>query len=156
MTDAYATKNEIYPTLPSVEPDTRDPLGINKHFQLDFCNVIAEPDRSAYSFELLHKGSNKVYYYTKIFIYRLLTIILGLPLMLMWGLILGTYTFLMIWIGTPARRLNQSLIAEFGIYIQTVSDAIIAPISRSMGQLWSNIHATISTRQMEAVNQIQV
>ncbi|CAF0965134.1 unnamed protein product [Adineta steineri] len=159
MAESYAQKNGIYPTLPTtdtVEHNSRDPYGINKHFQLDFFNVIAEPDRSAYSFDLLHRASTQVYKYSKLFIYRLLTIIFGLPLMLFWGLIIGAYTFLMIWVLAPIRRLNQSLIAEAGIYVQTISDAVIAPLYRSLGQMWSGIRATISTQQIQSTNQIQV
>ncbi|CAF1046440.1 unnamed protein product [Adineta steineri] len=140
MAESYADKNGIYPTLPTADTvvhNSRDPYGINKHFQLDFFNVIAEPDQSAYSFDLLHRASRQVYKYSKLFIYRLLTVIFGLPLMLFWGLIIGAYTFLMIWVLTPIRRLNQSMIAEAGIYVQTISDAVIAPLYRSLGQMWS-------------------
>ena len=125
-------------------------------FQLDFYRVIGEPDRSAYSFELLHRGVSKVYYYSKVIIYRFLTIFVGLPLMLIWGLIFGTYTFTMIWILTPVRRLSQSAIVESGVYIQAICDAVIAPVFRSVGQIYSSVHTTISTRQLEAVKQIQV
>lgn len=60
--------------------------------------------------------------------------------MLFWGLTFGIYTFLMIWIAVPGRRLIQSLIAESGIYIQAICDAAIGPVHRSMGLLFSNIH----------------
>ncbi len=88
--------------------------------------------------------------------YRLLTILVGLPLMLVWGLVFGVYTFVMVWIGTPMRRLTQSVIAEFGIYIQTISDAVIAPIYRSVGQIWSNVRVTVNSQQINSIQQIQV
>ncbi|CAF1219770.1 unnamed protein product [Adineta ricciae] len=166
MNNFSDTKPGLYPTLPAAEPDTRvsdacesnsrDPHGINTHLQLHFYRVIGEPDRSAYSFELLHKGASKVYHYSKVIIYRFLTIFVGLPLMLIWGLIFGTYTFAMIWILTPVRRLSQSAISESGVYIQAICDAVIAPVFRAIGQRYSSIHTTISTRQLEAVKQIQV
>jgi len=88
--------------------------------------------------------------------YRLLTILVGLPLMLVWGLVFGVYTFVMVWIGTPTRRLAQSVIAEFGIYIQTISDAVIAPIYRSVGQIWSNVRVTVNSQEINSIKQIQV
>ncbi|UJR10197.1 hypothetical protein I4U23_014412 [Adineta vaga] len=75
-------------------------------------NVIAEPDASAYSFEIFHKVSHQAYHYTKAFIYRLLTVLLGLPLMVCWGSIFGTYTFLMIWIAVPARQMTRTYIGK--------------------------------------------
>jgi caveolin 1 len=88
--------------------------------------------------------------------YRLLTILVGLPLMLVWGLVFGVYTFVMVWIGTPMRRLTQSVIAEFGIYIQTISDAVIAPVYRSIGQVWSNVRVTVNSQEINSIKQIQV
>lgn len=111
---------------------------------MDFYNVIAEPDRSAYSWEFFHTASNYVYQYSKLFIYRLLTIIIGLPLMLFWGLTFGLYTFMMIWMAVPARRLMQSMISESGIYVQAFCDAIIGPVHRSMGLIFSSINVTYS------------
>jgi hypothetical protein len=94
--------------------------------------------------------------YSKIFIYRLLAVLVGLPLMLALGLLFGTYSFGMIWIAVPMRRLMQSLITEFGLYIQTVSDAVIGPIYRSFGFMWSNVSVTLSNQSPQATKQIQV
>ena len=101
--------------------------------------MIAEPDTSAHNFEILHRISHHIYDYSKVFIYRLLTILVGLPLMFFWGLLFGIYTFMMIWLAVPVRRLLQSCISEHGLYVQTASDAAIGPIFRSMGQMFSNI-----------------
>jgi hypothetical protein len=76
--------------------------------------------------------------------------------MLFWGLTFGAYTFFMIWIAVPARRLAQSLIAEQGILIQTVSDAVIAPIYRSFGLIWSSVRVNLSSQTIHSTNQIQV
>jgi len=166
MADNYQQKPGIYPSVPTYEPnvrepnvrdpDVRDPNDINKHLRLDFFNVIAEPDQSAYSWEVFHTVSNKVYQYSKLFIYRLLTVIVGIPLMLFWGLTFGVYTFLMIWMAVPARRLAQSAIAEAGIYIQTASDAVIAPLFRSFGLMWSNVRVSHTNQTINSSKQVQV
>ncbi len=90
------------------------------------------------------------------FIYRLLATLIGLPLMLCWGLIFGIYAFAMIWVAAPMRRLIQSAIGEFGVYTQTVSDAVIGPVFRSMGQIYSNIRVSLSKQNIHVTNQIQV
>jgi hypothetical protein len=76
--------------------------------------------------------------------------------MLFWGLTFGIYTFLMIWLAVPARRLIQSLIAESGIYTQTVSDAVIAPIYRSFGLMWSNVRINLVNQTINSTKQVQV
>ncbi len=119
-------------------------------------NVIAEPDRSAHSCEFLHSASGTVYRYSKLFIYRLLTILVGLPLMLFWGLTFGIYTFLMVWLVAPSRRLFQSLIAESGIYVQTISDAVIGPLYRSFGLMWSNVRINLVNQTINSTKQVQV
>ncbi|CAF2951133.1 unnamed protein product [Rotaria sp. Silwood2] len=155
MSETYLLQDEIHPAS-LLDPDNRDPMRINKHLQLDFFNVIAEPDASAYNFEVLHKLLQQVYHYSKIFIYRFLTILVGLPLMFFWGLLFGIYTFIMIWLAVPIRRLCQSFIAESGLYIQTISDALIAPLHRSMGQIFSGIRVSVSKLDINSTKQIQV
>lgn len=76
--------------------------------------------------------------------------------MLCWGLLFGAYSFLMIWLAVPARRMCQSLIAEQGLYVQTISDAVIAPLYRSFGQMFSSIRVTLTQSQGQAVNQLTV
>lgn len=85
-----------------------------------------------------------------------MTVIVGIPLMLFWGLLFGVYTFLMIWLAVPGRRIIQSCIAEAGLYIQTISDAVIGPLHRSMGQLFSNIRLFISKENIEVIKPTQV
>lgn len=113
---------------------------------MDFFSVIAEPDTSAYSFESLHEFSRQVYHYTKIFIYRFLAIFLALPLMVCWGLIFGSYAFVMIWFVAPMRRLSQSAIAESGLYVQIICDAILSPLYRSSALFFSQVRISLTHR----------
>ena len=76
--------------------------------------------------------------------------------MLFWGLALGVYSFLMIWLAVPARRLAQSLVKEEGILIQTISDAVIAPIYRSLGLMWSSVRVTLFSQSIHSTNSVQV
>jgi hypothetical protein len=76
--------------------------------------------------------------------------------MLFWGILFGSYTFAMIWIAVPMRRLMQSCIAEWGLYVQTISDAIIGPVHRSMGQMFSSIRMSISKENIEVIKPTQV
>jgi len=76
--------------------------------------------------------------------------------MLFWGLLFGVYTFLMIWLAVPARRLTQSIIAESGIYVQATNDAVIAPLFRAFGMMLSNIRVTYFNQPSNSTRQIDV
>jgi hypothetical protein len=76
--------------------------------------------------------------------------------MLFWGLLFGIYTFLMVWLAVPTRRLIQSVIVESGLYVQTISDAAIGPIHRSMGQIFSNIRVSFFKETVHVEKAIQV
>lgn len=76
--------------------------------------------------------------------------------MLFWGLSFGIYTFTMIWVAAPIRRIMQSVIVEAGIYIQTISDAALGPFFRSMGQIFSAVRVSIFNQQIEAQKTVQV
>jgi hypothetical protein len=76
--------------------------------------------------------------------------------MLFWGLLIGVYTFIMIWMAAPARRLTQSVITEAGIYVQAISDAMIAPCFRSFGLVWSNVRVNYSNQTITSTKSIQV
>lgn len=86
----------------------------------------------------------------------MLAILVGLPLTICWGLIMGAYAFFMIWIAVPSRRLSQSITTEAGLYIQTISDAMLTPIFRSYGQMFSSIRVTLSDERINLGKQIQV
>jgi hypothetical protein len=76
--------------------------------------------------------------------------------MVCWGLLFGFYTFAMIWLAVPIRRLFQSMIAEMGAYVQTISDAMIGPLCRSSGQVFSSIRMSLFKGEIHSPKQIQV
>lgn len=86
----------------------------------------------------------------------MLTIIVGIPLMLFWGLTFGFYTFGMIWVAAPMRRLAQSAITEAGIYVQTMSDAVIGPLNRSLGLIFSSIRMNLSHETIHSSKPVTV
>lgn len=76
--------------------------------------------------------------------------------MLFWGLTFGIYSFIMIWLAVPARRLLQSVIAEAGIYVQAMSDAVVAPLFRSLGLIWSSVRVSLFNQSITSAQQIPV
>ena len=76
--------------------------------------------------------------------------------MLFWGLFLGAYSFAFIWLVAPIRRLCQLHIAEMGIYTQAISDAIVAPLYRSIGQMFGSVRMNLIHQQTHAGKEYQV
>ena len=76
--------------------------------------------------------------------------------MLVWGLLFGIYTFGMIWMVAPARRLMQSAIAEMGIYVQTICDAVLSPLYRSFGLGLSNMRLSLFNQTPHSPRQIEI
>jgi hypothetical protein len=62
----------------------------------------------------------------------------------------------MIWLAVPARRLMQSCIAESGLYVQTMSEAAIGPIFRSMGEMFSNVRVSLFQQNAHVAKTVQV
>ncbi|CAJ0968468.1 unnamed protein product [Ranitomeya imitator] len=77
------------------EPD-RDPHDLNGHLKLSFEDVIAEPD-STHSFDKVWICSTALFEISKYLIYKLLTVLLAIPLAFVLGLLFAILSCLHIW-----------------------------------------------------------
>ncbi|XP_053113171.1 caveolin-2 isoform X3 [Hemicordylus capensis] len=77
-------------------PD-RDPHGLNTHLKLGFDDVIAEP-ASTHSFDRVWICSHALFEISKYLIYKLLTLILAIPLALVAGILFAVLSCLHIWL----------------------------------------------------------
>ena len=62
----------------------------------------------------------------------------------------------MVWVFVPMRQLTRTQIGEMGVYVQIICDAIIGPVHRAMGQMFSNIRVSLSRNTIEAGKQLNV
>merc|ERR1739836_245323 len=69
----------------------RDKDGINVEIDLDFADVLAEPN-SAHGFDPLWRLSFILFSQTKLWLYRILSAILVLPLSVLWAVIFALAT----------------------------------------------------------------
>ena len=76
--------------------------------------------------------------------------------MLFWGLLFGVYSFMMIWLVAPMRRISQSVISEMGIYIQTMCDAVIGPVFRSASLIFSSVRLSMFRTKVHSNKEIEV
>merc|ERR1719284_1841493 len=75
----------------------RDKDGINVEIDLDFSDVLAEPS-SAHGFDPLWRLSFILFSQTKLWLYRIFSAVLILPLSIIWAAIFAVFTILYVWI----------------------------------------------------------
>ncbi|OXB56998.1 hypothetical protein ASZ78_017030 [Callipepla squamata] len=113
-----------------------------KHWQIDFEDVIAEPE-GTHSFDGIWKASFTTFTVTKYWFYRLLSAIFGIPMALIWGIYFAILSFLHIWAVVPCIRSYlieiQCISRVYSICIHTFCD----PLFEAMGKVFSSIRATV-------------
>ena len=71
--------------------------------QINFFDIIAEPEGS-HSFNTIWGTSYKVYSVTKFWLYRILTLLFGIPCSLFWGIYFACLAFIGVWWITPCIK----------------------------------------------------
>merc|ERR1712044_32209 len=84
----------------------RDKEGINIEIDLDFSDVLAEP-ASAHGFDPLWRLSFILFSQTKLWLYRIISAILVLPLSIVWAVIFAVFTILYVWILRPVIKIAE-------------------------------------------------
>merc|ERR1712072_433244 len=86
----------------------RDSTNVNVEIDLDFDDVLAEP-AAAQGFEWVWKLAFVLFSQTKLWIYKILSAVVALPLALIWALVFALLTVVHVWILSPALSLSLSL-----------------------------------------------
>ena len=81
-------------------------------FQLDFSDVLAEPS-SAHGFDPLWRLSFILFSQTKLWLYRLVSAALVLPLSVLWAVIFALFTILYVWVLRPVIKIVEVVFAVF-------------------------------------------
>ena len=83
----------------------------NNYFsQLDFSDVLAEP-ASAHGFDPLWRLSFILFSQTKLWLYRILSVILVLPLSVVWAVIFALATICYVWVLRPVIKIVEVFFA---------------------------------------------
>ncbi|KAK6034183.1 Caveolin [Cooperia oncophora] len=68
------------------------------YLQTHFLDIFGEPDPQYHSIACVWTTSYRVFEITRIYCYKILTLIFGLPIALIAGFIFALFTFLRIWV----------------------------------------------------------
>merc|ERR1711878_214606 len=119
----------------------RDKDGINVEIDLDFSDVLAEPS-SAHGFDPLWRLSFILFSQTKLWLYRLVSAVLVLPLSVLWAVIFALFTILYVWVVRPVIKLVEVMFAVVRRVWVAALAATVEPLCASLGAFWSARAAT--------------
>ena len=81
-------------------------------FQLDFDDVLAEPS-TAHGFDPIWRLSFVLFSQTKLWIYRILSAIIAVPLSIIWAVIFSLLSVIYVWVVRPIIRIVELFLAVF-------------------------------------------
>ncbi|XP_020834969.1 caveolin-2 [Phascolarctos cinereus] len=116
----------------------RDPRGLNTHLKLGFEDVIAEPE-SAHSFDKVWICSHALFEVSKYLIYKVLTVLLAIPLAFVAGIFFATLSCLHIWFVVPFIKTCLMVLPSVQTVWKSITDVLIAPVCKSMGLIFSSV-----------------
>merc|ERR1712154_625122 len=119
----------------------RDKEGINIEIDLDFADVLAEPN-SAHGFDPLWRLSFILFSQTKLWLYRILSAILVLPLSLTLKLIFALATIAYVWVVRPMIKIAEVCLAVIKRVWVAALGATVEPLCGAVGAVFTNCRAT--------------
>lgn len=114
----------------------RDSNNVNVEIDLDFTDVLAEPT-AAQGFEWAWKLAFVIFSQTKLWIYKILSAVVAIPLALIWALVFALLTVVHVWILSPALRLLDLILAVVKKVVVGVIGATLGPVCASLGLIFS-------------------
>lgn len=116
----------------------RDERSVNEHVNVNFEDIIGEPD-AAQGFDGAYRLAFGLFSFVRFWVYRLLAVLLAVPLALLWAVVFALLTLVSVWLLTPAFRVLD--IAFYFVHrfwnatVRTFLDPLFTSISlvRSQG-----------------------
>ncbi|XP_064160021.1 caveolin-2-like [Anguilla rostrata] len=118
-------------TRPSLKD--RDPKGVNQCLKVTFVDVIAEPP-SVRSFDKVWLWSHALFEVSRIWFYRIISLLLAVPLALIAGVLFALLSCLHIWLIMPCVQLFLINMHWVQTIWASVLDITISPLFSSMGK----------------------
>ncbi|KAM6144828.1 caveolin-2 [Phoenicopterus ruber ruber] len=117
----------------------RDPHGLNAHLQLGFEDVIAEPELT-HSFDKVWICSHALFELSKYLIYKLLTLVLAIPLALVVGIVFAVLSCLHIWIVVPFVKTCLMVLPSVQTIWKILTDVFVVPFFQSIGRCFAMVN----------------
>ncbi|XP_069085029.1 caveolin-2 [Pleurodeles waltl] len=124
------------------ESADRDPHGLNTHLQIGFEDVIAEPS-TTHSFDKVWICGHALFEVSKYLVYKLLTLLLAIPLAFLAGLIFALLSCVHIWIVMPFIKTCLMMLPSVKTIWKATTEAFITPCFSSTGKIFSSVRVRL-------------
>merc|ERR1712106_1068572 len=119
----------------------RDGRGINAEIDLDFDDVLAEPS-AAHGFDPIWRLSFVLFSQTKLWIYRIISAIIAIPLTILWAVIFSLLSVIYVWVVRPIIRIVELFLAVFKRVFVSVLGATLEPLCDAAGALFGRVRVS--------------
>ncbi|PKK29852.1 caveolin 2 [Columba livia] len=106
---------------------------------LEFEDVIAEPELT-HSFDKVWICSHALFELSKYLIYRLLTLVLAIPLALVVGILFAVLSCLHIWIVVPFVKTCLMVLPSVQTVWKSLTDVFVVPFFQSIGRCFAMVN----------------
>lgn len=130
-------------TRDNLDLHDRDPNGMNEDVKARFHDLFGEPDREIYSFDKVWILSFKVYGITKLWCYRITSLLCALPLAIWWGITFACVSFFRVWCCMPCLRSLETELVCVRRTFDLLLQSFIAPCYEAVGKIFYNIRVTL-------------
>jgi len=120
-------------------PKERDPRKLNQHLMLSFNEVIGEPGPGVYSFDSVWSFSSEIFTFTKLWCYRILSLIFAIPCSIVWAIMVALLSFLNIWCFIPVVKISRIPMIAFEQAMRIIMDTFVAPTTHAVGRMFAHI-----------------
>ncbi|XP_025108197.1 caveolin-3-like [Pomacea canaliculata] len=111
----------------------RDPKRLNDSIKVRFEDIFAEPNPAAFSFDDIWQTTFKVFNITRLWCYRVLSLILAVPAACVWGVHFALLAFCTVWCCRPFMRWAQIVCGYCGdchlIFIENFVKPVFVAVS---------------------------
>ncbi|NXR62599.1 CAV2 protein, partial [Erpornis zantholeuca] len=107
--------------------------------QLGFEDVIAEPELT-HSFDKVWICSHALFELSKYVIYKVLTLVLAIPLALVVGVVFATLSCLHIWVVVPFVKTCLMVLPSVQTVWKSLTDVFVVPFFQSLGRCFAMVN----------------
>ncbi|KAL4226700.1 Caveolin-3 [Mactra antiquata] len=116
----------------------RDPGNVNGIVKIKFEEIFAEPE-GAYSFGTIWGATYRVFTDSKVWCYKFMSAMCGVPCALCWGLHFACLSFCQIWCNQPTIRSFSIQVKPLQKVYVVLVESFIEPCFESLGKMFSSI-----------------
>ncbi|KAH3892238.1 hypothetical protein DPMN_016352 [Dreissena polymorpha] len=126
----------------AIDLKNRDPESLHDNMRIHFHDVFGEPDESVYSFDCVWTCAFRLFTNVKLWTYRIVSLLCGLPLAIYWGVYFAILSFCVIWCCEPYLKAFAIELGCVRRIFNTLLAAFYRPCAETIGYIFYNIRIT--------------